>query len=391
MEESLVTAAVPVGETVPVGVAVHGEVAGEQDSVEEPRVLMRLGFNNVLYSTDIHPNGYKPQVAGQTVRHVPKVSVAKQFAICVVMTLAVLVVFAFVAPHGGGDGDADGRGEYRAESVTGARDCSAAHHAARRGGIVLGGDTIPTSDAEIQSAIGFTAPRTGTAAAADDDDGQLSWANCPAAQDCCEGAETCCTALRPSCVGVPGDKHCCSVDDVFCPIGDGSFPVGPPPVGLRPPTGAVATRSIPKSLPGTSAPQCCAGECLSQHYIDKNGMQAVEFYCCTARSCRGWSDETPETMPIAAVVAVLLLLLLATAVLVKSRAVRMAVLGSACDQRTASAHSGDGAATRAEELEMAPAVECLRVSQDAQPVTVAGIAVGYTPPVVEAVANGGAL
>ena len=389
MEESLVTAAEPVGETAPVGDDVRGEAPGEQEAVEEPRVLMRLGFNKVLYNTDIHPNGYKPPRPGQTVRHEPKVSLEKQFWICVVVTLAFLVVFAFVVPHGGGDGDTDGWGEHRAERVTGARDCSAAHHASRQGGIVLGGDTIPTSDAEIQNAIGIPASRIGTTAAADDEDhGQLSWANCPVSQDCCEGAETCCTALRPSCVGVPGDKHCCSADDVFCPIGDGNFPVGLPPVGLRPPKGAVATRSIPRSLPGTSAPQCCAGECLSQHYTDKNGLEAEEFYCCTARSCRGWTDETSEAAPVAAVVAVVLLL--ATAVLFKSRAVRMAVLGSACDQRTASEHSGDGA-SRAEELEMAPVVECLQVTQDAQPVTVTGIAVGYTPPVVEAVANGDAL
>ena len=51
---------------------------------------MRLN-NKVLYSTDIHPNGYKPPAAGQTVRHEPKVSLEKQFAICIWRHLSLLV------------------------------------------------------------------------------------------------------------------------------------------------------------------------------------------------------------------------------------------------------------------------------------------------------------
>jgi hypothetical protein len=392
MDESSLVEAVPVGQAVPpvsepppaaVVDAAREVSAGEREGGEEPRVLMRMGFNKVLYSTDIHPHGYKPPAPGQTVRHQPKVSVEKQLVVCVAVTLVVLVgTYMAVAPASGDDtgfDDDSGRGME-------ARDCSAAHHAAQRGGFELGGDTIPTSDTELQNAVGIPGSQVGRAA--DDDGGQLAWANCPVAQDCCEGAETCCTAVRPSCLGVPGDKHCCRNEDVFCPIGDGSYAVGPAPVGLRPPKGAVPTRDLPESLPGTAAPQCCAGECLSQHYTDKNGLEAEEFYCCTSPSCRGWSDDgqTTGTEAVAVAVAVVVVLLLGAVILYKSKAVRTALFGSAFDR--SSVQSRDGGASSFEGLEMAPAVECPWVSQDTQPVAVTGVAVGYTPPVVQAVADG---
>lgn len=393
MDESLVAEAVPVRQAVPPPVseqavpaadvvdAAREVSAGEREGGEEPRVLMRLGFNKVLYSTDIHPNGYKPPAPGQAVRHEPKVSVEKQLVICVIGTLVVIVgTFMAIIPAGDDDSGIDDDSGQGME----ARDCSAAHHVAQRGGFELGGDIIPTSDTEIQNALGLPASQAGRAA--DDDDGQLSWANCPAAQDCCEGAETCCTATRPSCLGVPGDKHCCRDDDVFCPIGDGSHPVGPAPVDLRPPKGAVPTRDLPDSLPGTAAPQCCAGECLSQHYTDKNGLETEEFYCCTSPSCRGWTDGQTtgaETVAVSVAVAVLLL---SAVVLYKSKAVRTALFGSACDRNTVQGR--DGGASSFEGLEMVPAVECPRIAQDTQAVAVTGIAVGYTPPVVQAVADG---
>ncbi len=388
MEESLVAEAVPpVGEdalpvsdqAVPAGAgapAAADAVSAEMQGGEEPRVLMRLGFNKVLYSTDIHPNGYKPPAPGQTVRHHPKVSLEKQLVICVVVTLAVLVgTYVVVVPAGDDD---SGVGDDNRQGW-GARDCSAAHHAAQRSGFELGGNTLPSSDTDVQNAIGIPASQVGRAAD-DGDDGQLSWANCPVAQDCCEGAETCCTTARPSCLGVPGDKHCCRDGDVFCPIGDGSHPVGPAPTGLRPPKGAVPTRDLPDSLPGSAAPQCCAGECLSQHYTDKSGQEAEEYYCCTATSCRGWSDgETTGTESVA--VAVTVLLLLGVVILWNIKSVRTALFGTACDRSTV--HNTD-----IEGLEMAQAVECPQMSQETQPVAVTGIAVGYTPPVVQAVADG---
>eukprot|EP01043_Picozoa_sp_COSAG02_P033636 COSAG02_NODE_2305_length_9181_cov_3.277001_5_plen_393_part_00 len=385
--------AVPVGEAAPpvsgeqqavptAGASVADAVSAEMQGGEEPRVLMRLGFNKVLYSTDIHPNGYKPPGPGETVRGHPKVSLEKQLVICVVVTLVVLVgTFAVLVPADDDDSGVDDENGHGWR----ARDCSAAHHAAQRGGFELGGNAIPTSDTEVQNAIGIPVSQTGRAADDDGDDGQLSWANCPVAQDCCEGAETCCTAVRPSCLGVPGDKHCCRDGDVFCPIGDGSHPVGPAPVGLRPPKGAIPTRDLSDSLPGSAAPQCCAGECLSQHYTDESGQDAEEYYCCTAPSCRGWSDD--ETMgPESVAVAVTLLLLLGAAIFYKSKSVRTALFGTACDR--SSVQTTDADVSNFEGLEMAQAVECPQVLQDTQPVAVTGIAVGYTPPVVQAVADG---
>ena len=84
-----------------------------------------------------------------------------------------------------------------------------------------------------------------------------------------------------------------------------------------------------------------------------------------------------ETETVSIVVVVLLIGVIA--VLRRGRS------GSA---RSNPQHGADGA-SHVEQLEMESAVGCAPGSQDGQPVTVTGIAVAYTPPVVEAaVADG---
>ena len=61
-------------------------------------------------------------------------------------------------------------------------------------------------------------------------------------------------------------------------------------------------------------------------------------------------------------------------------------VNTACDR--SSVQITDADVSNFEGLEMAQAVECPQVLQDTQPVAVTGIAVGYTPPVVQAVADG---
>ena len=309
MENSLI-APPAAGSDVPV-VAAHAVSAAPASGdgasaaatpAAEPRVLLRLGFNKVLYDTDIHPDGYVAPRPGQTVRHEPKVSFARQCGFtCVFVSLVLMIGMRWAdlseAVDGAGPESAmGGRHAWEEEAGQGdtkfvPRDCSASYHATQGGGIEFGGGTIPSSDEEVSSAIGMSTWPGGIDPNGDDEDGegQLSWANCPAAQDCCEGTETCCTAMRPSCVGEPGDKHCCEMDDVFCPVDEGDAPVG-----LREPKGARAMRSYPHALPGTSAPECCAGECLRQSYTDKAGAEQTEHYCCTDRSCRGWTQEGEE-------------------------------------------------------------------------------------------------
>lgn len=85
----------------------------------------------------------------------------------------------------------------------------------------------------------------------------------------------------------------------------------------------------------------------------------------------------------AIVVAVLLLV---GAVLCVHQPVRTAVFGVTCE-RAAPTHHGAGDIPLAEGLEIASAVECPQGSQDGQPMTVTGIAVDYTPPVVQAVVD----
>jgi hypothetical protein len=397
MEESLVVSAEAVSTEAEADAVAAEPVADarateDESAAAEPRVLMRLGFNKVLYSTDIHPHGYKPPTPGQTVRHEPKVSLCKQFAICMaVTTLFCIGTFAFL-PKSSDDDHGYGGRQGGGDDEPGFRDCSASFHATHRS-VSIGGDTIPTSDEEVQDAIGIRTMPGGVPGDDDDDDDsqhQLSWANCPIAQDCCEGMETCCTATRPSCVGVPGDKHCCSAESVFCPVGDGENPVGPPPVGLeRPPKGAVATRDLPHALPGSTAPQCCSGECLSQTYADKHGAEAREYYCCTHPSCRGWTAEgerLDEGMEgVAALGALLLLCSL------MSPQVRRWAFGTACEKRSvAPGGSSDvvaaaaGGGSHAREIEMV-GVPATAVAATAVP-EMTGVAVAYTPPVIEAVA-----
>ena len=89
--------------------------------------------------------------------------------------------------------------------------------------------------------------------------------------------------------------------------------------------------------------------------------------------------------PESVAVAVTLLLLLGAAIFYKSKSVRTALFGTACDRSSVQTADAD---VSFEGLEMAQAVECPQVLQDTQPVAVTGIAVGYTPPVVQAVADG---
>lgn len=186
--------------------------------------------------------------------------------------------------------------------------------------------------------------------------------------------------MRPSCVGVPGDKHCCEMSDVFCPVDEGDAPVG-----LRAPKGATATRSYPHALPGTSAPECCAGECLRQSYTDKSGVEKDEHYCCVDRACKGWTQEGeelenwwPQTLGAARLVC-------GVALMVVSPAARALVFGSAFQKRpqahadaaasTCGSGNGDG------EIEMA-AVDVQGVSYMVQG-EVQGVSLAYMPPVIE--------
>ena len=295
LSESLVVVAEPappaVGESADDAVAATPAVGGESaESVvaaavtavaaatpaPAPRVVLRLGFNKVLYDTDLHPHGFVPepgQVAGpSTAQGRPKgarMSIQKQIGLAAVISVLFLFVtmqgMRAVMEHDDPEGDDRFRLADHDETVdpNAERPCYGPGH----GSVSIGGQGIPSSDSEVREAIGLSAWPGGVPGAGKPKD-SLPEA-CPASRDCCAGDELCCPAGRPRCLH---HGHCCAEEASYCPVDGGTVQHVQAPAGSKP------TRTLGSA--------CCDGECIT--IATGEPGSPTEHFCCTEPSCMGY-------------------------------------------------------------------------------------------------------
>lgn len=192
MDSSLIATPVD-GSDAAVPEATAAAVVATPVDPPQPRVLLRLGFNKVLYDTDIHPDGYVAPRGGHVVRNEPKVSAARQCGFtCVLLMLMMMMASRWmdleIATDGSDRPMSAMGGRHAWEEAAGMRedkyvprDCSAAYHTTEGGGITIGGQEIPSNDEEVSSAIGMNTWPGGIDPNGDEEEegAQLSWANCP--------------------------------------------------------------------------------------------------------------------------------------------------------------------------------------------------------------------
>ena len=280
LSESLVVVAEPA--TPAVGESAESAVAATATAVSPspapaPKVVLRLGFNKVLYDTDLHPHGYVPepgQVVGpSTAQGRPKgarMSIQKQIGLAAVISVLFLFVtmqgMRAVMEHDDPEGDDRFRLAEHTEPVdpNAERPCYGPGH----GSVSIGGQGIPSSDSEVREAIGLSAWPGGVPGAGKPKD-SLPEA-CPASRDCCAGDELCCPAGRPRCLH--HGRHCCAEEASYCPVDGGTVQRVQAPAGSKP------TRTLGSA--------CCDGECIA--IATGEPASPTEHFCCTEPSCMGY-------------------------------------------------------------------------------------------------------